>query len=110
MTLPLPRLRFFSPLKLKLQNRPNSKTRRFYLGENQTFESGVDIRMSRQNFNFRFSQKQRIVAAYTKIAMNDAGSITMTMRPPDRLKVIQAVVDGCLTESMTANWSQLTKR
>ena len=66
--------------------------------------------MSRQNFNFRFSQKQRIVAAYTKIAMNDAGSITMTMRPPDRLKVIQAVVDGCLTESMTANWSQLTKR
>lgn len=43
MTLPLPRLRFFSPLKLKLQNRPNSKTRRFYLGENQTFESGVDI-------------------------------------------------------------------
>ena len=37
-------------------------------------------------------------------------SITMSMRDIDRLKVIQAIVDGNLTASIAANRLQLTKR
>jgi hypothetical protein len=43
-------------------------------------------------------------------AMDKAGTITMTMREVDRLKTIQAVIDGMLTALMAADRLGLTKR
>lgn len=42
--------------------------------------------------------------------MDTMRMITMSMRDIDRLKVIQAIVDGNLTASIAANRLQLTKR
>ena len=54
--------------------------------------------------------KQRILAAYREIAMNDAGSITMTMRALDRLKVIQQVADANLKPGQAASRLELSVR